>query len=80
MREIVYSFNKVSEVIKEDEIPSSPFFTEEEEDYIVRQYGLQGFRNSAWSAASSEFVSNFDFVDMQLCSFTQRRSGILRLV
>ena len=29
-----------------DEIPPSPFFTPEEEDYLVEQYSLQGFDNS----------------------------------
>lgn len=27
-------------------IPPIPFFTVEEEDYMVEQYGIQGFKNS----------------------------------
>ena len=29
-----------------DPIPPIPFFTAEEEDYLVEQYAIQGFRNS----------------------------------
>lgn len=28
------------------ELPPSPFFSEEEEDYVVEQYGIQGFEYS----------------------------------
>jgi soluble epoxide hydrolase / lipid-phosphate phosphatase len=28
------------------QIPPVPFLTPEEEDYIIEQYGIQGFRNS----------------------------------
>lgn len=30
------------------QIPAIPFLTEEEEDYLVEQYQIQGFRNSGF--------------------------------
>ena len=40
-----------------DPIPPIPFFTAEEEDYLVEQYAIQGFRNSKFLATSLSLYS-----------------------
>jgi len=40
-------------------IPPVPFLSADEEDYMVEQYTIQGFKNSEYSFLSSDIISHF---------------------
>ncbi|KAK1216740.1 hypothetical protein PQX77_020627 [Marasmius sp. AFHP31] len=48
-----------------DEIPPVPFFSEEEEEYFVEEYGKQGFRNTLQFYTDSNRYATWKFVNDQ---------------
>ncbi|KAF5371997.1 hypothetical protein D9615_008132 [Tricholomella constricta] len=48
-----------------EEIPSVPFFSIEEEDYFVEQYGIQGFRNTLQFYITENRYASWELVQNQ---------------
>ncbi|KZT13278.1 alpha/beta-hydrolase [Laetiporus sulphureus 93-53] len=48
------------------EIPPIPFFTSEEEDYWVEQYGIQGFDNTLYFYTPANQKRSWEFIHAQL--------------